>query len=383
MTLMVRDEADIVGAMLTHHRDQGVDHVVVTDNASIDGTLDVLEFFEREGFVTLWHDPVHRKQQGQAVTRMARYAHTELGADWVINADADEFWVARDSGQTVRDVFERLPSELVVFHTPVVNLTGAPARAGSGLHRLTLRDQREPERLRDSGIPFHPTPNAVHRGHAAVVISQGNHRAAAPGWPDGRVLQELEVLHLPWRSWKQYEYKVRVSGEAYARNPELAPSPRHHGMLDYRRMNEGWLEAAYVAKHPSGDEAAAGLADGSFVREDRLGQLIGDTTPGIEPDVVYESGTLEELRSEGRRIRRVEMRGEVEVSRIQAFHDLAVSQRDDAERRLETMTRTLEDLRSRALIRAAWRIDEGARRRLASLARGIRRLRRRTSQGAE
>ena len=95
-TLMVRDEADIVGAMLTHQREQGIDHVVVTDNASVDGTVDILREFERDGFITLWHDPEHRKQQYRVVTRMARYAATELGADWVINADADEFLVARD-----------------------------------------------------------------------------------------------------------------------------------------------------------------------------------------------------------------------------------------------------------------------------------------------
>lgn len=377
---MVRDEADIVGAMLTHHRAQGVDHVIVTDNASIDGTLDVLELFEREGFVTLWHDPVHRKQQGEAVTKMARYAHTDLGADWVINADADEFWVAQDGSLTIREVLESLPSELDVFRVPVVNLTGAPARVGSGLRRLDLRDLREPETLRESGIPFHPTPNAVHRGHADVVIAQGNHRAEAPGWPAGQVRSELEVLHLPWRSWSQYEYKVKVSGEAYTRNPDLAPSPRHHGMLDYRRLNEGWLEAAYVAKHPSPDEATAGLADGSFVREERLKQLEGEGSHGITPDVEYEPQTLEALRAEGRRIRRVELRGETEASRIQAFHDLAVSQRDDAERRIADLDRLLGDLRRRGLIRAAWRIDEGVRRRLGSLSRWLRRGRQRASK---
>ena len=74
-TLMIRDEADIVGAMLTHQREQGVDHVIVTDNASVDGTVDLLRTFERQGFVTLWHDPEHRKQQYRVVTRMEAMTH--------------------------------------------------------------------------------------------------------------------------------------------------------------------------------------------------------------------------------------------------------------------------------------------------------------------
>lgn len=373
MTLMVRDEADIVGAMLEHHRAQGIDHVIVTDNASIDGTLDVLRSFERDGFVTIWHDPEHRKQQWQAVTRMARHAYTELGADWVLNADADEFWVPRGDAATVRTALEAVPAEVSVFLVPVVNLTGAPARTGSGLRRLCLRDERSAETLRSSGIPFHPTPNAVHRGNAEVSVAQGNHRAEAPGWVDSGLRDELEVLHVPWRSWRQYEYKVRVSGEAYLANPALAPSPRHHGMLDFRRLGEEWLDAAYVAKHPSPDEVAAGLADGSFVRDDRLAGLERDDVPGLVSDVEFDPEALESLRIAGHRFRLVELRAEAEIDRIRAFHDLAVSQRDAAERQVDELTATLDDLRSRGLVRAAWRVDEGIRRRLDRMRRVLRR----------
>ena len=362
MTLMVRDEADIVGAMLTHHRAQGVDHVVVTDNASVDGTLPILEDFERQGFVTLWHDPEHRKQQFKVVTRMARYAATELGADWVLNADADEFWVpARGGAATLRDALAAIPADVDVFGVPVVNLTGAPAVAGSGLDRLVLRDERPAETLRTSGIPFHPTPNAVHRGHPEVSVAQGNHRAEAPGFADSGLREGIEVLHLPWRSWRQYEYKVRVSGEAYLANPTLAPSPRHHGMLDFRRLREGWLDAAYAAKHPDAEEVEAGLADGSFEVDDRLSGLAEQAPPGLERDVEFEPARLAELRASGRRFRSVELRGEADIERIQAFHDLAVGQRDEAERRLEELRALIRDLRRRPLVRAAWRVDDAVR----------------------
>ena len=361
-TLMIRDEADIVGAMLTHQREQGVDHVIVTDNASVDGTVDLLRTFERQGFVTLWHDPEHRKQQYRVVTRMARHAATELGADWVINADADEFMVARDPGRTIRDVLAAVPPSVDVLRIPVVNLTGAPSRVGSGLARLDLRDQRSESELTTAGIPFHPTPNAVHRGHPEVEIAQGNHRAEAPGWGAPVDALDAEVLHLTWRSWKQYSYKVRVSGEAYLANPELAPSPRHHGMQDFRRLQQGRLESTYVAKHPTAEEAAEGIASGAFAPETRLAHLEGPLTPGFVADERYGDAEQQSLSRLGRQFRAVELAGELEAARIQAAHDMAVEQRDAALADNRRLNEELAGIRRRKVVRLTDKVARGLRR---------------------
>ena len=52
MTLLVRDEADIVDAQIAFHLDAGVDFVVATDNRSEDGTTEILERYAREGIST-------------------------------------------------------------------------------------------------------------------------------------------------------------------------------------------------------------------------------------------------------------------------------------------------------------------------------------------
>ena len=63
MTLMVRDEVDLVAAMIEHHLAQGVDLIIATDNGSVDGTREVLADYAALGAVELHDDPHHRKQQ--------------------------------------------------------------------------------------------------------------------------------------------------------------------------------------------------------------------------------------------------------------------------------------------------------------------------------
>ena len=271
-TLMVRDEVDIVAAMVEHHIAQGLDRLIVTDNGSVDGTTEVLQQYADAGFVELHHDPVHRKQQHVLVTGMARRARTEYAADWVINADADEFWVPRDKNLTLREALEGIPLELNAFPVPVTNLVGPPARSGAGFDRLCWRDARTKEQLNAIGIFAHPTDNALHRGDPDVVVAQGNHfvNLKSTGSPDPALA--IEVLHVPWRSWAQHERRVLNTGRAYDANPDLNPSPNHHMMNDYRRYQAGRLWYLYLLRLPTEAELLAGEADGRFVRDPWLAE---------------------------------------------------------------------------------------------------------------
>lgn len=97
MTLLVKDEADIIETNIRFHKAMGVDGFIVTNNNSTDDTLEVLSRLKNEGLVLEIideSDPTY--QQEIWVDRMIKIAKKKYHATWVINADADEFYYSKD-----------------------------------------------------------------------------------------------------------------------------------------------------------------------------------------------------------------------------------------------------------------------------------------------
>lgn len=341
MTLMVRDEADIIAPMIDHHLAQGIDTIIVTDNGSVDGTYEILEGYGDA--IDLRRDPVHRKQQHSVVTAMARDAYTRHGADWVINADADEFWMPTAPGQSLRDAFGPIPRELATFTVPVIDMTGAPARRGTGLQRLVYRDTRPPARLREVGLKAHSTPDAVHVGSDTVEVTQGNHAVNLAGDTAVPFESPMEVLHFPWRSWEQFERKVQTAGVAYESNPDLQPSPNHHGMREYRRWQAGALFAFYLLRHPSEEELAAGATTGELTHDPRVAGLFRSPVADEPLDPVEEQAA----RAYGPVLNRMELEARAGTELRDARIAEILRYVDDGKHTIDALQAELDAVRAR------------------------------------
>jgi len=250
LTLLAKDEADVVDANIAFHLSAGVDFVVATDNASTDGTTEILERYERDGVLTLIREPSGRFRQGEWVTRMARIA-AERGADWVINADADEFWWPRAGD--LKEAFARLPARYGVIHGIWRPFVPRPDDGRFFAERMTVRLSMQAA-IHDPTNPFRPARKAAHRGHADVRVRDGNHDvegaplATLHGW------YPFEVFHLPLRSTAQVERKY--AGGAH-RGLRFVPA-------DDRR------EAAAAPLVVDDRELERGLGEGVLVEDTRL-----------------------------------------------------------------------------------------------------------------
>ena len=250
LTLLAKNEADIVDANVAYHLAAGVDFVVATDNGSSDGTTRIFERYEQRGVLHLIREPSSDFQQGRWVTRMARRA-AELGADWVINADADEFWWPRAGD--LKEALERLPERYGVVHglwRPFV------PRQSNGEHwaeRMTVRLSMQAA-INDPTSPFRPARKAMHRGHPQVTVRDGNHDVEGSSLVTLQGWYPLEVFHLPLRTRAQVERKY--SGGA-RRGLRFVPS-------------DDRIRAAVDALVVDDGELARGLGEGVLVEDTRL-----------------------------------------------------------------------------------------------------------------
>jgi hypothetical protein len=87
----VKNELDIIEAFIRHHAGH-IDKIIVLDDGSSDGTETVLQGLRREGLpLVLLREPSIGYDQSRSMTRLARMAINQFGADWIVPLDADEF----------------------------------------------------------------------------------------------------------------------------------------------------------------------------------------------------------------------------------------------------------------------------------------------------
>ncbi len=259
MTLMVRDEADIIARQIDFHRAAGVDFFIVTDHESRDGTSEILHRYAEEGILHRIPVVSPAKRQAEWVTRMARLAATDFGADWVINSDADEFWWPW--GGDLKEVLGRIPERYGILQTFVRPFLPRPGE-GDFAERITVRFA--PAAPINSPVSsFRVNVRLVHRASADIVVGRGNATVATsfavlPGW------SPVEALHLPIRSFSQFEHKFLTHYQA--------SGARFRGdhVRAYEASQAGRLEALYDEICIDDERLRRGLAEGSLAIDTRL-----------------------------------------------------------------------------------------------------------------
>ena len=218
MTLLVRNEQDVIAENILFHHHQGVDGFIVMDNLSTDATVEIVRDLAQSIPIELRHQCDDTYSQSVWVTEMACAAATDHGADWVINNDADEFWLF--PGLDARAYLDRLPADVsnVVLQRHNAVLIRDESWNGFDAHP-SFSVLYERKSLNQLGSPL--PGKCLHRASSQINVHQGNHSVSGVS---GQTLHcdRAHILHLPYRRFEQYQSKIRLGGAAYARNTQLS-----------------------------------------------------------------------------------------------------------------------------------------------------------------
>jgi hypothetical protein len=337
MTLLARDEADIVDAQIRFHLNAGVDFVIATDNRSKDGTTEILESYARDGRLHLIPEDGEYLRQADWITRMGRLAASDFGADWVIHSDADEFWWPR--GESLKDVLASIPERYGIVRALLRHFVPRPNTDESFAERMTVRMSTSAP-INDPRSLFRPNLKIVHRADPNVNVSIGAQRLIDSEFLPLRGWYPIEFFHFPVRSLEQCERKYRHQLVAEGQTP----SPyydRVRSLLEAGRIAE-FYESLVV------DDGALerGLADGSLVIDTRLRDALRTLAGGGRPEFPRPSVVDEAAYAVD-----VAALGEADVVRLQ--------------RRLDTLEQRLQTLERRPSVR----IDRKLRRTAKKLLR--------------
>jgi len=264
MTLLVRDEADIVASNIDFHLDQGVDFIIATDNLSVDRTTEILRAYERRGVLHYIHQPADDYAQDRWVTAMARLACTEFEANWVINNDADEFWYPEHGN--LKSVLAAVSSSCDALSIQRVNFLPRTAT-----DEAFFADTMIVRQLRSLNLFGEALPGKVcHRAFADIEVNRGNHGVRR----DGRALvtspAAVTILHFPMRSYLQFANKISKGGAAYERSTDASATSGSAWRKLYELYRSGELEGWWLKQVFDDSMINEGLRTGSLVRDDRL-----------------------------------------------------------------------------------------------------------------
>lgn len=272
MVYKVRDEADIIEDNLRFHLAQGVDFFVVVDTGSVDGTIEILERYERAGILRLERTigGIHEMKSGgeEGVTRIA----AEMGADWIVHNDADEFWWPAEGN--LKQSFESVPEEFGMVLAPRTEFVVRPG-AGHFAERMTVRETRFRRPAKSAHRPSerislrgpHPveiwTGDSAYRGLVGkpVLRTEAEHReddpmelVITPTFPVG-------VLHFPFRDFEQYRRRVEIARD----NGQLQRNEA--GRTVRKADKEGRLQEVYARLVLDDDAVAKGIGEGWLVEQ--------------------------------------------------------------------------------------------------------------------
>ena len=255
MTILVKNEDDIIEENIRVHAALGVDAFVVMDNDSTDGTKEILRRLQKEYEITVIEEK-GLYNQARWMKRLAMEAK-KLGADWVINNDADEFWIPKE-GKTLRECLA-FKGSVITVHRYNMLIDQKSYSEDFSFYNMHYRVenpiyyQKEYQQTHEnvSIILAKNAPKVITNPHGLLLIRGGNHKALHIAnirdyfkhYDKIQRNSDITVYHYPIRSYWQFEKNIQNRKMLLESGKHIRMGPHYRRWV--RLLNEGKLHEEF------------------------------------------------------------------------------------------------------------------------------------------
>ena len=251
MTILVKDEIDIIEKNIRVHAKLGVDAFVVMDNNSTDGTREKLDELAKEFEITII-DEKGLYNQAKWMKKLAKTAKNKYNPRWVINNDADEFWIPKDN-RSLKEILENTSGAVLtcqrynmVIDESVSN--GNYYDAEYHVHNpVYYRKEIQLNYEYPSIVLSKIGPKVITDPKGLLIIRGGNHKALhlRNFWDYWRHYDKIkrfphiEVFHFVIRSYEQFEKHIKIRKRLLEDKKHIRMGPHYRRWV--KLYNEGKL----------------------------------------------------------------------------------------------------------------------------------------------
>jgi hypothetical protein len=271
MTILARDEEDIIRHNIEFHLARGVDYIIATDNGSIDETRDIFDEYRKKGVLHLIDEPGRNKSQAAWNNRMAKLAVEEYKADIVFHCDADEFWCPL-RGDLKTEIWKSHYDVMAVKVVNVIleNRKGEESFPEDAMYAVVkpwkTSNYEEDTKKQNMYLYRYGTKVVFKTKKGALEVDQGNHSVLNPGrYLFQGVSKHINIYHFPVRGKEKFYHKVIESGEAVEKNILLNKHQSFHIRRWFAAYKDGNLDREYekltITKHEAEELKRKGILD--------------------------------------------------------------------------------------------------------------------------